>query len=264
MKALADMKYSGRGLIVGATLDGNDFFGYTLTGRSPPSQARDLVEGEETGTIRTDVTDREQLEKGSPALLIYPAFTHLHHILMGSNGAQTQLLYSAVIRNESDLDGLTSIDLVKDAFKQPVYLYDKKDDRFVDITTYEPDAPNNTPRVSAMVMNGVAAMHIVWKGNDGRRQSRIFDLPLMDSGEGYLLTTYQGGNESPLAPFRCEPREVEVVSTDVAGLAEEFYAAIEGGAEPGDNFRVAAAVALLNRRTGGLETAIINRSERGE
>ena len=58
---LKEMKYSGRGITIGMTLEGNPFIGYTLTGRSPSSQARKLVYDESLSTIRTDVTDPEQV-----------------------------------------------------------------------------------------------------------------------------------------------------------------------------------------------------------
>jgi len=37
-KRLEELKYSGRAITIGTTSEGNHFVGYTLTGRSPPSQ----------------------------------------------------------------------------------------------------------------------------------------------------------------------------------------------------------------------------------
>jgi IMP cyclohydrolase len=39
---LKAMKYSGRGITIGMTTEGNSFIGYTLTGRSSSSQARKI------------------------------------------------------------------------------------------------------------------------------------------------------------------------------------------------------------------------------
>ena len=71
---LKEMKYSGRGITIGMTSEGNPFVGYTLTGRSPSSQARKLVYDKSLSTIRTDVTDQEQLSTVTwPVLGIFGA-----------------------------------------------------------------------------------------------------------------------------------------------------------------------------------------------
>jgi IMP cyclohydrolase len=263
--SLENMIYSGRGIVAGMTPSGNWFVGYSLTGRSPPSQARELVEGKETGTIRTNVTDKEQLEKGSPALLLYPAIVPVEDRIIASNGAQTKLIYS-VIRNENftpgvDLTRLPPLAILKEAFKEPFWEYDEKDDRWIDITTYEPDAPNNTPRISACVIDKIAAFDIVYRGENGEK-SRITREVHLEPGKGKLITTYKGGNEKPLLPFVGEPLDVAMTSTTSDNIAESIYEAIRGGAEPGENYRVSAAV-MLCKPSGNIYTTIINRSQRG-
>ena len=88
--ALKEMTYSGRAITIGMTLDENPFVGYTLTGRHPSSQARRLVY--ENDSIRIDVTDTEQLEKGNPSLLVYPAMVHVGNRIVASNGVHTNLI----------------------------------------------------------------------------------------------------------------------------------------------------------------------------
>src|SRR3989344_6319391 len=100
--SLEKMLYPGRGIIVGLTPSENPFIGYFLTGRSKSSQARKLVYSEsvypeKTGIVRTEATDKEQLEKGNPSLLLYPALVSVRDIIIASNGIQTELIYSAAI-----------------------------------------------------------------------------------------------------------------------------------------------------------------------
>lgn len=247
--ALENMIYSGRGITVGKTPSGISFIGYSLTGRSPSSQARRLVVGENTGIIRTDVTDPEQLKKGSPALLLYPAIMPVgDNALVASNGAQTKLLYNKEKQGKLWMPG------------KPFFEYDEKDDRLIDITTYEPDAPNNTPRISAYVRENRAGMYLVWE-EYGKKKREIFAMDLFP-GSGKLITTYFGGNEKPLAPFQGRPLDVEIGSETAQDIVESIYEAIHGGQTPDDNYRVAAAVAML--KPGGLETAIINRADKGD
>ena len=262
--ALEKMIYSGRGISVGMTLKGDEFVGYSLTGRSQSSQARKLVQGEKTKTIRTNITDRKQLEEGSPALLLYPAIVLYENAIIASNGAQTKLIYSALKREQPDpvLDSpaLSPFGILNEAFKDPFWEYDEKDDKLIDITTYEPDAPNNTPRISACVSNGRAAIGIVICRN-GKAERTIWDIEL-EPGKGKLITTYKGGNEKPLLPFTGEPLDVIIISATSAAIAESIYNAIYGGARPGENYRVSAAV-MLRKPSGNIYSTIINRSERG-
>jgi len=256
-EALRAMIYSGRGITVGMTPSGNQFIGYSLTGRRPFSQAREVLQGKKTGTVRTNATNRKTLEEGSSALLIYPAIVPLGNALIASNGAQTDLIYSQAMNvPEFQHPNL----LLSHAFGNPSFRYDSQNDRWIDITTYEPDEPNNTPRISACLFEDWGAFHIV-RCKDGKKDTDITGFELLP-GEGKLITTYKGGNETPLLPFEGEPLEVKINSETAGGIAEGIYSAIYGGQNQGDNYRVSAAV-MLQKKAGGLETAIINRSERG-
>lgn len=252
---LRGMKYSGRGITLGATPSGSPFVGYSLTGRSPSSQARKLVYDEQTGVIRTDVTDKTQLEKGSPALLIYPAIAFKKGIFVASNGAQTKLVYAQAIGSAEIPDWI-----LRAAFVSPVLEYDEKGKRWIDITTFEPDDPNFTPRITACLdgICGEAGFHIVRKdGSKRQHETHPFKL---NPGEGKLITTYLGGNEDPLLPFVGAPLRVQIQSESAQEIAESIYDSIGGGEKPGDDYRVAAAVAM--DRPGGLEVAIVNRCDR--
>lgn len=245
--AISKMVYSGRGITFGMTPEGNPFIGYSLTGRSASSQARRLAYHPEDSTVRTEVTDVEQLRKGNPLLLIYPAVAHVNGFLIASNGAQTRLLIDASKTNKDPGDVLTN------AFINPVI------ESGIDITSYEPDSPNFTPRISACMSKHQGEFYLAKKGSNGEAKPvwGRFNLVL---GRARLITTYKGGNESPLLPFNENALPVRISSISSQEICQSLYNAI--GPKDGDNFRVAAAVMMI--KPNGLEAAVMNRSEIGE
>jgi len=260
LELLRKMAYSGRGITVGMTPQGNVFVGYSLTGRSPSSQARRLVktplsDGLPGFAIETEPTNKEDLEKGTPALLIYPAIIVFGDVVLASNGAQTGLLFERAKTESRGSGGSGAMALLRESFRATHMVGG------IDITTYEPDEPNFTPRISACVMDRQAAFHIV-RCEDGRKRDAYHSFGL-EPGRGKFITTYRGGNEKPLLPFSGDPLDVAIVSCNAPAIAESLYDATRGGKEVGDDFRVAAAVALFTGN-GEVETAILNRCEIGE
>ena len=251
---LAAMKYSGRGITVGMTKDRNPFVGYTLTGRSPSSQARKLAYDLDSLCVRTQVTDEEQLKKGNPALLIYPAISHVGERIVASNGAQTSLLIGCAQGCPEDIFPKR---LLLQALDKSVVQKDK-DGQEIDITSYEPDSPNFTPRINACLDSSFGAFYIMKKGTDSSRYTNLFPFSLTP-GKAKLITTYKGGNENPLLPFEGMPLEFNVSSTRAEDICEALYESI--GPKEENNYRVASAVMLKNR--GTLEVFTINRSEIG-
>jgi IMP cyclohydrolase len=254
------MIYSGRGIIAGMTPSGDIFIGYSLSGRSPPSRARKLALESDgrIARIKTEVTDKEQLEKGNPALLLYTALSTAGDFLVASNGAQTKLIKNCA----ASLDFSFSPGYVLlNALAKPYYEKDK-DGNDINITSFEPDPPNFTPRISACYLNGLAAMHSVRRING--MKDVWCDQYNIEPGECRIITTYRGGNESPLMPFIDEPMRDEVKWNTPKEISEVIYNSIRGGTRPEDNYSVAAAVLLKDKRTGNVRSAIINRSERGE
>lgn len=263
LSALANMQYSGRSLIVGMTPDGEQFMGYTLTGRSPPSQARKLKSESIDGItyIRTKVTDPKQLEKGNPALLLYPALVSVNGFLIGSNGAQTDLLVENVKQllaqtAEDNVNIHTFTRILPDTFAQPVMMDDPRSGGQIDLTTFEPDSPIYTPRISAIVYDGFAGMFIVCN-DGGEKRVGDFYFPLR-KGKAKLLSTYKGGNENPFPlSFDREPLSLTIESTSVADIVSNLFDAIEGGSKPGENFQVAAAA--IKQSSQGTHKSVRNR-----
>lgn len=290
--ALKQMKYSGRGIAVGRTSQGDLFVGYTLTGRSPSSQARRLVYDSKSSIIRTelieddatltkmfDISSPEQLtklkadiSKGNRALIVYPAIAFIrtnqkviaNNRIVVSNGVQTKLLYSAA---RADC-GRSSTQVMEKVFQEPFWEYDEKSGNWIDLTSYEPDAPNNTPRINAVLDNfsGITNMAFgIARKEVNRTERDIHSYTELPHGQAKIITTYSGGNENPLLSFTGKPLDLQLDATNPQDIAEAFYDAI-GPNDTVGNARVATAVMmmrLINQTPSGLEIAVINRAERG-
>lgn len=231
---LSEMIYSGR-VLHAITTDNDEFgLGYTMTGRQPSSQARRLVPGKKTGTIsvqaikdidslekmfgkKTDTPlDMEQLlkdiEKGSSALIYYPAIRPIRKKsgelvgIVGSNGIQTDLLYSSFTNPNNGSHSCLGI--LQNAFNRPHIMYDPQYDRDIDITNYEPDTPNNTPRINfCLKLDGTDkfGMTSVAKHKNSELRNIKEYKPFVNRGSILSLPTYFGGNEKPLVSFSVNP-----------------------------------------------------------
>ncbi|MDP2926165.1 MAG: hypothetical protein Q8N99_07345 [Nanoarchaeota archaeon] len=289
---LREMKYSGRALHRIVTIEDYYGVGYTLTGRSSPSQARRLKVGEKTGTIRVEaVTDDESLKrmfkintveelaklkdeiaKGSPALIYYPAIRPVKKEngdvtgIVASNGIQTDLIYSKFINLGAH--GYTNpLDILESAFDEPYIMYDPQYDRDIDVTSFEPDDPNFTSRINICLNlkypNPFSFMSFSFMsislGPD------LSKTPHCERGTVLSLPTYLGGNEKPrLLPFSGDLIESRMSYIMARDICKCLYEAI-GKPNPDDNnkvYRVAAAVMMV--KPSGLETFVINRADRGE
>jgi len=253
LENLASMEYPGRFIILGQHVSGEQGVAvYGVTGRSPPSQARKFVYNEEHEVLRTDVTDKEQLEKGSPALLIYPAMARKGSLMVVSNGAQTSLLYEAV----PEISGSDPDVAMKGAFQNPRFSYDPKMG-WIDLASYEPDPPNHTPRINGIIHeNGKRSSFGIVKAGEGRL--RIFETfeEWFKPGEGKLMATYSGANQNPLPSFEGNPLEVKLAGEKQEDVAKAVYDCL-APKEGKDDFRVAVACWFTKEK----EPYIINRHE---
>ncbi|MDO8740889.1 MAG: IMP cyclohydrolase [Candidatus Woesearchaeota archaeon] len=268
LEALANMEYPGRFIIIGQDLGKeNNILVYGITGRSPPSQARKLVEDKDaevgSGVIRTDVTDKKQLEKGNPALLIYPAIALINNALIVSNGAQTALIYRAAKANPLKTNAAK---ILNEAFEIASPQYDSKNG-WIDITKHEPDDPNFTPRISGCLQPDSAAFYIMRRDQMGSRHDDCYDIAL-EGGKGKLIATYSGKNIDPLPSFAGGPLDVGLEGKTIDETAKEVYDAlapleIRGMEDPAKDFRVGVAVVYSNRKTSENKISIINRCDLG-
>lgn len=172
--------YPGRGLVVGRSSEDQGWLMvYWIMGRSANSRNRRfLAEG---GTLRTVPVDAQALSDAS--LIIYEAMLELPGLYLVSNGDQTRTLYDTL---------------------QAGGTFDAAMAR----REREPDAPNYTPRISALL--DLQARHVtlsLLKANplDPALTDRFTYRPVLPvQGLGVGLTTYRGDG-NPLPSFTGEP-----------------------------------------------------------
>ena len=178
---LAGNEYPGRGIAVALAPDGKKIFiGYFIMGRSANSRNRVFSPLPERGGIETKAADPAQMQ--DPSLIIYNPVLTLGKTHIVTNGDQTDTIFDALCAGHSFADALRT-------------------------RTFEPDGPNWTPRVSAIVYaDGGYAMSIL-KSADGcgdSVQRYFYEYPQPVAGEGHFLSTYRC-NGSPIPSFEGEP-----------------------------------------------------------
>mgnify|MGYP005916608039 CR=1 FL=1 len=108
---------------------------------------------------------------------------------------------------------------------------------------YEPDEPNWTPRISALI-NGDGSFELsILKHNHGRCLREFFCYEGCDENQGYFISTYQGDG-NPLPTFAGEPLEVTVPKP------EEVWAALNGDNKVSLYTNVNGEVRLFNKNLG--------------
>ena len=172
--------YPGRGIAVG-----NARVYYFIMGRSENSRNRIFVETEDG--IRTQAHDPAKMK--DPSLIIYHPVRETEKGLIVTNGNQTD-----TIRDYGD-------------FRKALMTRE-----------YEPDCPNFTPRISAMLYRDGSAELSILKEKDGRCLREFFCYEGFEEGKGVFLSTYQGPGE-PLPSFAGEPLEIDMPDPDAVWAA---------------------------------------------
>jgi hypothetical protein len=153
---------------------------YWIMGRSMNSRNRLFDYDYTTGRLYTKAVDESKVK--DPDLIIYDAMLRDHGTFAVSNGHQTR----AVVESHCDWGVFHTLNQ----------------------WTYEPDAPNFTPRVSAWcsveTKRPIVHMSVLRKSLWSELCDHCFwSLPL-GRGFGYCVTTYSG-NGDPLPSFRGDP-----------------------------------------------------------
>ena len=198
--------YPGRGIVVG-----HGCVYYFIMGRSSNSRNR-IFSLTEDG-IRTEAHDPALLE--DPSLIIYHPVRTMGDDLVVTNGDQTDTIVEAGDFRAGCMS-----------------------------RTYEPDEPNWTPRISAIVhTDGSFAMSILKHARQGRAVREFFCYEGADEGAGYFLSTYQGDG-NPLPSFAGEPVEVALPSPD------ELWEALNADNKVSLYANVGGTVTLHNKNLG--------------
>ena len=109
---------------------------------------------------------------------------------------------------------------------------------------FEPDEPNFTPRISAVVnADGSFEISILKHQENGRCLREFFCYEGANEGRGYFISTYQGDG-NPLPTFAGEPVEVSLPAP------EEVWAALDADNKVSLYANVAGKVTLFNKNLG--------------
>ena len=202
---LRENPYPGRGI-----LGGKGRVYYFIMGRSANSRNRVFVKTEDG--IRTEAYDPALLT--DPSLIIYHPVRRMGDALVVTNGDQTD----TICQYGDFRKGLMT-------------------------RKYEPDEPNWTPRISALI-NGDGSFELsILKHNHGRCLREFFCYEGCDEQTGYFISTYQGDG-SPLPTFAGEPLEVTVPEP------EEVWTALNADNKVSLYTNVNGNVRLFNKNSG--------------
>jgi IMP cyclohydrolase len=266
---IASKEYLGRMFAIGKAPTGEDVVAYAVTGRSDSSRARRLEAEWAKSRVRTSVTDPEQLKKGNPSLLLYNAIVlNKHGDLVVSNGVQTDLIVETQEKYDLSCEehrrncATRGIDELRKAFSRPVLMLESVDEttgeaKYIDITSFEPDSPNYTPRISAVVGRTSQAISIARKSADSDSAVRSFSIyDGAQLGQCAFVSTYEGTNVpkgAVIPSFVGEPLQFSMDYNSPEKLANDIYEALgpkaagPGIISPGDDFRVGVTAVFYQR-----------------
>ena len=226
---LAGNSYPGRGILLGRSADNTSaVMAYFIMGRSVNSRNRIFAE---TGDgIRTRAFDESKMT--DPSLIIYHPVRTVSETTIVANGDQ-----SDTIR-----DGLLTGEVFAQSLRK---------------RTFEPDAPNYTPRISGILHGSGSYALSILKSADGdpvscRRQFFGYETPL--AGQGHFIHTYECDGD-PLPSFCGEPRQVAITAPNAEALAQEMWSNLN------EDNKVSLFVRYINLATKETDTVIINKHQ---
>ena len=226
---LSSNSYPGRGILLGRSADNKKaVMAYFIMGRSVNSRNRIFAETEDG--IRTRAFDESKMT--DPTLIIYHPVRTVGDTTIVANGDQ-----SDTIR-----DGLLSGEVFAQSLRK---------------RTFEPDAPNYTPRISGILHGDGSYALSILKSADGdptscRRQFFGYEDPL--AGQAHFIHTYQCDGD-PLPAFEGEPRQVAIAAPNAETLAQEMWKNLN------EDNKVSLFVRYIDLQTRESETVIINKHQ---
>lgn len=231
---LSTNSYPGRGIIVGKSADGKSaMIAYFIMGRS--SNSRNRIFERYEGGMRTKAFDESKLV--DPSLIIYNPFLECDNSDIVTNGDQTDTVYD-YIKEHGD-----------DGFSFDKALYSRE---------FEPDAPNFTPRISAILNykdNGFDYRLSILKSSDGNPEvcDRYFYGYTPINGLGHFIHTYEtDGN--PIPSFYGEPERVQMPNT-AQELADIVWNSLN------EDNKVSLFIRVVPLAGGKAEEIIINKNK---
>lgn len=219
--------YPGRGILIGRHADGmHAVIAYFIMGRSENSRNRVFVR-EENG-IKTQAFDPDKLV--DPSLIIYSPVRFIDGVTIVTNGDQTDTVYDFLKEGKSFEEALRT-------------------------RTFEPDAPNYTPRISG-VLNGFDYKLSILKsagGNPDSVQRFFYEYNAPVQGEGHFIHTYAcDGN--PIPSFTGEPKAV-AIDGDIDSFTTRLWDSLN------EDNKVSLFVRFIRVDIGETKTRICNKNQ---
>ena len=222
--------YVGRGIVVGKTPNGEKAASaYFIMGRSANSRNRVFTKKDEA--VFTEPFDASKVE--DPSLIIYAAVRAYENKLIVTNGDQTDTIWEGLKNGKSFTESLATRE-------------------------FEPDAPNLTPRISAMLtfgeQNFVYKMSILKSADaEGTACNRYTFFYNALPGLGHFIHTYVcDGN--PIPTFQGEPERIAIPDS-IDELTENLWDALDA-----DN-KISLYVRYTDLKTGEYEDRLINKNK---
>lgn len=233
MKPIAERvegnSYVGRGIVAGKTEDGKKACAaYFIMGRSNNSRNRVFTLRE--SDLYTEPFDASKVE--DPSLIIYAAVRKFENNLIVTNGDQTDTIYDGLAEGKSFSQALESRE-------------------------FEPDFPNLTPRISAMLTfdekDFTYQMSILKSADEkGSACNRYtFSYPAL-AGLGHFIHTYVCDGD-PIPTFQGEPERVSIPN-DIDAFTNSLWMALDA-----DN-KISLYVKYIDLATGEVEERLINKN----
>ena len=224
-------RYPGRGIVSGVSEKGDKAVcAYFIMGRS--ANSRNRIFTQKDGNVYTEPYDASKVE--DPSLIIYAAVREYENNLIFTNGDQTDTIYDGLAAGKTFSEALES-------------------------RCFEPDAPNLTPRISAMQTfadGGVKYQMSILKsidpeGSDCARYT--FSYPAK-AGLGHFIHTYVTDGNPVIPTFQGEPERV-AMDNDMDAFAKMLWENLN------EDNKISLYVRYTNMETGAYEHLIINKHE---
>lgn len=221
--------YPGRGIIVGLSEDKKyAVSAYFIMGRSENSRNRVFIE--EGDEVIIHPFDASKVE--DPSLIIYSPIRKYENNLIVTNGDQTDTVYDGLAAGKCFSKALTA-------------------------RCFEPDAPNFTPRISAMLTFEEASftyqMSILKSADaEGSACNRFTFSYAPIAGVGHFLHTYNcDGN--PIPTFTGEPERI-ALHGDIDSFTKEIWENLN------EQNKISLYVRFTDLATGKTENRMINKN----
>lgn len=229
---LKDNEYVGRGIITGLSADAKKAaFAYFIMGRSANSRNRIFEEkGEDVIIYPYDASKVED-----PSLIIYSPVRKAGKRVVVTNGDQTDTVCDFLAAGKTFEEALET-------------------------RCFEPDAPNFTPRISALLdfTDGYTYKQSILKSGDeeGSVCNRYTFSYAPVAGLGHFIHTYNE-NGNPIPTFTGEPERVKIPGSP-QDFAKEIWENLN------EENKISLYVRYIGIADGSSESVLINKYRRAE